>query len=72
MSAQALQQRLPQLSVPVIFLLVISLVYAVLVIQNIALWVFFWGSLVGIVGTVLLVYLFYRLVVAVEKIADSM
>jgi membrane associated rhomboid family serine protease len=72
MPAQALHQRLPQLGVPVIFLLVISLVYAVLVIQNIALWVFFWGSLVGIVGMVLLVYLFHRLVVAVEKIAESM
>jgi uncharacterized membrane protein len=72
MPAQALHQRLPQLGVLVIFLLVISLVYAVLVTQNIALWVFFWGSLVGIVGMVLLVYLFHRLVVAVEKIAESM
>ncbi len=72
MSAQPLQQKIPSFAAPlVITLALVSLLYALVVSQSLLLWLVAWGSLAAIAATVFLVYLFYRLVVAVEEIADS-
>jgi len=72
MSTRPLQQRVPSYVAPlVIALALVTLLYSLLVTGQLLLWVALWGSLVATAVTVLLVYLFYRLVVAVERIADS-
>jgi hypothetical protein len=72
MSARALQQRVPSYVAPlVIALALVSLLYSLFVTGQLLLWVALWGSLVATAVTVLLVYLFYRLVVAVEEIAEK-
>jgi hypothetical protein len=73
MSARTLQNRIPRFAVPTLLVLLVStLLYSLLVLQAVDLWLVVWGGAAGTVGTVLLLYLFYRLVVAVEKIADSL
>jgi hypothetical protein len=70
MSARTLPQRIPSYVAPlVIALALVTLVYALLVRQELLLWLVAWGSLAATAAAVLLVYLFYRLVVAVEEIA---
>lgn len=56
----------------VAFLFVASLAYGVIILQQILLVVVFWGWLVGIGASLFLVYLFYRLVRAVETIAEKL
>lgn len=71
MSVADLQTKVPRFTAPVIAsLLIISLLYSVLVTQNIVLWLVVWGGLLSVVLTLFVVYLFYRLVLAVERIAE--
>lgn len=71
MSAVELQAKVPQFTLPVIAgLMIITLLYSILVTGNIVLWLAAWGGLFSLGVSVLLVYLFYRLVVAVERIAE--
>jgi hypothetical protein len=71
MSVADLQTKVPRFTVPgIASLLIISLLYSVLVTQNIVLWFVMWGGLLSIGLTLFVVYLFYRLVLAVERIAD--
>jgi len=73
MSARTLQQRVPSYVAPlVIALALVSLLYAVFVTGELLLWLVAWGSVISTAVAVVLVYLFYRLVVAVEEIADSL
>jgi hypothetical protein len=72
MSAQNLQDKVPRLTVPtIVLLLVVSLLYSLFISQTVGLWFVTWGTVVSVAATVLFLYLFYRLVVAVERIADS-
>jgi protein-S-isoprenylcysteine O-methyltransferase Ste14 len=71
MSVADLQTQVPRFTVPVIAsLLIISLLYSVLVTQNIVLWLVMWGGVLSVGLTLFVVYLFYRLVLAVERIAE--
>lgn len=72
MSVADLQASTPRFTVSAIVgLLLVSLLYSVLVTTNVALWLAAWGGLFGVGIAVFVVALFYRLVVAVERIADS-
>jgi protein-S-isoprenylcysteine O-methyltransferase Ste14 len=73
MSVADLQTKLPRFTVPTIVgLLAVSLLYSVLVTANITLWLAVWGGLLSIGIGLFVVYLFYRLVLAVERIADNL
>lgn len=72
MSIADLQTKIPRFTVPAIAgLLVFSLLYSVLVTADIILWLAVWGGLLSVGTGVFVVYLFYRLVLAVERIADN-
>ncbi|MBX0298272.1 hypothetical protein [Haloarcula nitratireducens] len=72
MSVADLQIKVPRFIVPTIAgLLLVSLLYSVLVTANIILWLAVWGGLLSIGIGLFVVYLFYRLVLAVERIADN-
>ncbi|MFB1065347.1 hypothetical protein [Natrinema sp. H-ect4] len=72
MSVADLQTKVPRFTVPTIAgLLLVSLLYSVLVTANITLWLAVWGGLLSIGIGLFVVYLFYRLVLAVERIADN-
>jgi hypothetical protein len=72
MSAAELRRKLPRFTLPVLSgLLPVTLLYSVLVTGTVVLRFAAWAGLLGF-GTLLFVlYLFYRLVVAVERIADG-
>jgi len=72
MSVANLRSKISRFTVPAIAtLLVISLLYSVLIRANIILWFQMWGRLLGIGTGLFVVYLFYRLVLAVEQIANN-
>ena len=72
MSVADLQTKVPRFTVPTIAgLLLVSLLYSVLVTANIILWLAVWGGLLSIGIGLFVVYLFYRLVLAIERIADN-
>ncbi|RZV10341.1 hypothetical protein BDK88_1496 [Natrinema hispanicum] len=72
MSAVFLQEKIPRFAVPaIIVLLAGSLLYSVFVTAQIFAWLVFWGGLFLIGLSLFVVYLLYRLVLAVERIADS-
>ena len=55
-----------------IVLLVVSIGYSVVTMGSFLLWLLPWVAALGIALASFLVYLFYRLVVAVETIADEL
>ena len=55
-----------------IVLLVVSIGYSVVIMGSFLLWLLPWVAALGIALASFLVYLFYRLVVAVETIADEL
>jgi hypothetical protein len=65
-------RKRPRFALPlVVGLLIVTFLYSVFVTGTVVLWLAAWSGLLG-VGTVLyVVYLLYRLVVAVERIADD-
>ena len=72
MSVADLHAKIPRFTLPATAgLLVVSLLYAVLVTGDIVLWLIVWGGLSSIGVGLFVVYLFYRLVLAVEQIADN-
>jgi protein-S-isoprenylcysteine O-methyltransferase Ste14 len=71
MSVADLQTKVPRFIVPTIAsLLIVSLLYSILVTQNVVLWLAAWGGVLSVGLTLFVVYLFYRLVLAVERITD--
>jgi hypothetical protein len=72
MSVADLQAKVPRFTVPaIVSLLILSLVYSILVSGTIVLWLAAWGGLLSIGLALFVIYLFYRLVLAVERIADE-
>lgn len=67
-----LRNKVPRFTVPtVVGLLVLSFLYSILVTADFVLWAAVWGGLLSIGVSIFLLYLFYRLVIAVEQIANS-
>jgi hypothetical protein len=72
MSVADLQAKVPRLIIPaIVSLLILSLLYSILVTGNIVIWLAMWGGLLSIGLVLFVIYLFYRLVLAVERIADE-
>ncbi len=72
MGSVPLQEKIPRFTAPAILMLLAgSLFYSVLVTAQIFAWLVFWGGLFSIGLSLFVVYLLYRLVLAVERIADS-
>lgn len=72
MSVADLQTKVPRFTVPaVVSLLILSFLYSILVTGNIVIWLAVWGGLLSIGLTLFVIYLFYRLVLAVERIAEG-
>ena len=72
MSVADLKTKVPRFTVPaIVVLLIVSLLYSILITATIDLWLAVWGRLLSIGLVVFVVYLLYRLVLAVERIADS-
>jgi hypothetical protein len=72
MSVADFRTKIPRFTAPAIAgLLILSLLYTVLVTANFVLWLAVWGGVFSIGVGAYLIYLFYRLVMAVERIADS-
>jgi hypothetical protein len=72
MSVADLQTKVPRFTVPaIVSLLILSLLYSILVTGNIVIWLAVWGGLLSVGLTLFVIYLFYRLVVAVERIAEG-
>lgn len=70
-SVDDLQAKLPRFTVPVVAgLLVVSLAYSVLVAASLVPWLVVWGGLFSVVFMLSVVYLLYRLVLAVERVAE--
>ena len=55
-----------------IVLLVVSFGYSVVIMGSFLLWLLPWAAALGLALASFLIYLFYRLVVAVETIADEL
>jgi hypothetical protein len=69
----ALRDRVPRSAVGILAaLLVVTFAYSVLVTQRIFAWVALWGAVTVVGATAVLLLLAYRLVVAVEAIADAL
>lgn len=72
MSVADLRTKVPRFTAPAIAgLLVLSLLYTVLVTADFVLWLAVWGGVFSIGVGAYLIYLFYRLMIVVERIADS-
>jgi protein-S-isoprenylcysteine O-methyltransferase Ste14 len=68
----SIRGRLPRATVPAVLLVfVVTLGYSVLVTGTLLLWVAMWVGLGSVVLALFVVYLLYRLVLAVERIADA-
>jgi len=73
MTDHRLRDELPRWLVPAVaVLMVVSLAYSVLITATLLVWFALWSAMFGVALTVFLLYLFYRLVVAVEEIAESL
>jgi len=69
----ALRDRVPRSAVGIIAaLLVVTLAYSVLVRASVLAWVVLWGAIAVVGATAVLLLLAYRLVVAVEAVADAL
>ena len=72
MNAPDLRTELPRFALPVVAgLLLVTLLYSVLVFGNVVVWLALWGGLFGLGTALFVIYLLYRLVLAVERIADG-
>jgi hypothetical protein len=72
MNAPDPRTELPRFALPVVAgLLLVTLLYSVLVFGNVVVWLALWGGLFGIGAALFVIYLLYRLVLAVERIADG-
>lgn len=72
MAVADLRNKVPRFTVPtLVSLLVLSFLYSMLVTADFVLWAAVWGGLLSIGVSIFLLYLFYRLVIAVEQIANS-
>jgi hypothetical protein len=72
MSVADLRRRLPRFTLPVVLgLLLVTLLYSVLVTGTVLLWFAAWSGVFGVGAVSFVIYLLYRLVVAVERIADD-
>lgn len=71
MSTASIAEGVPvrQAAVLLVVLLLVSLGYSIVVMQSFAIWVTAWGTVVSVGLGLFVVYLFYRLVLAVETIA---
>lgn len=73
MSVTALHETVPtSVAAGVLALLILTLGYSLVVTQTVVLWFVAWVGVLGAALVLFVVHLFYRLVVAHERIADSL
>lgn len=73
MGTVTVPDRVPRLAVGVVAaLLLVTLAYSVLVTQQLLAWVVLWGAVAAVGLAAVALFLLYRLVVAVEAIADAL
>ncbi|WP_246984250.1 hypothetical protein [Halorientalis marina] len=72
MADHRLRDEFPRWLVPAVAALMLAtFAYSVLITANILVWFALWSTVLGLALTVFVVYLLYRLVVAVEEIAEK-